>query len=147
LRFGCGEWLKERLSTIKNVDVYHLNTWYDYGSFKVSIGRLYHDVENCFFRIFIKQPDGEYFKIFRATDTAHLEGITARDYDAYSIEHNYNAETVFETIANIESRGGFAHQRGSINTHLSEQQTRDFIFKNRGANSQVVRLHESSTSL
>ena len=142
LRFGCGEWMFPLLEGIKNVDVYELNKWYDYGSFKISIGKLYHDTENCFFRI---EKNG--YKIFRATDTCTLEGITAKNYDLFCIESNYNEDTVYETISELEARGEFAHQRGSLNTHLSEQQSRDFIFKNRGEHSRVLRLHESTSFL
>jgi len=140
LRFGCGAWLAPLLSDIKNVDVYELNKWYDYGAFKVCIGKSYHDVDNCFFRI-----EKKGYKIFRATDTAHLEGIEAKDYDIFAIEHNYDEDTVYQIIERQESQGKFAHQKRSINSHLSEQQARDFIFKNRKETSEVIRLHESKT--
>lgn len=142
LRIGCCSWMLEKVVTFRNVDSFEIGSTYNYGQFQVSPIQLYHDVPNCGYRIFM---DGK--KILHATDTAHLDGITAKGYDLYAIEHNYNAETVFDLIAETESKGGFAHQRGSINSHLSEQQARDFIFKNRGEHSQVVRLHESSTSL
>lgn len=140
LRFGCCEWMLPLLKGIKNVDVYEFGEWYDYGLFKIATGKCYHDVPNCFYRI---EKDG--YKIFRATDTAHLDGITAKNYDIFAIEHNYNEDTVYDTIKRIELSGGYAHQRGSINTHLSEQQARDFIFKNRKETSEVIRLHESKT--
>lgn len=140
LRFGCGEWMVEFLKGIKNVDVYQFGETYNYGSFKISMGKCYHDVPNAFFRIF----KGNH-KIFRATDTAHLDSIEAKGYDLYAIEHNYDEDTVFESIAKIEAGGGFAHQKGAINSHLSEQQARDFIFKNAGENYKVIRLHESKT--
>jgi L-ascorbate metabolism protein UlaG (beta-lactamase superfamily) len=142
LRIGCGEWLADKLQFVKNLDVLEIGSIYDYGIFKISSVKLYHDVPNCGYRIF---KDGK--KIFHATDTSHLEGITAKYYDLYAIESNYDEETVYDTIHELESKGEFAHQHGSINSHLSEQQTRDFIFKNRGKHSQVLRLHESSTSL
>lgn len=147
LRFGCGGWLKENLSSIRNVDIFDLNKWYDYGTFKVSIGKLYHDVENCFFRIFIKQPNGEYFKIFRATDTAHLEGITAKGYDVYAIESNYNEDTIDDTIREKISKGEYAHQIGSRNSHLSEQQCNEFFYSQKGDNSILVRLHQSKSNI
>jgi L-ascorbate metabolism protein UlaG (beta-lactamase superfamily) len=140
LRFGCGAWMLPLLDGIKNVDVYELNKWYDYGAFKVCIGKSYHDVDNCFFRI---EKNG--YKIFRATDSAHLENIEAKDYDLYAIEHNYDEDTVYQIIERQESQGKFAHQKRSINSHLSEQQARDFIFKNRKKTSEVIRLHESKT--
>ncbi len=142
LRVGCCDWLADRLDFVRNLDVYKTGRLYDYGAFKVSPVKLYHDIPTCGYRIF---KDGK--KIFHATDTAHLEGITAKNYDLYAIESNYNEDTVYETISELEARGEFAHQRGSLNTHLSEQQSRDFIFKNRGEHSRVLRLHESTSFL
>lgn len=141
LRIGCGEWLSEKLPFVKNLDVFSIGKIYNYGTFQLSTVKLYHDVPNCGYRIF---KDGK--KVFHATDTSHLEGITAKGYDLYAIEHNYNAETVFEAIYETEAAGGYAHQRGSMNSHLSEQQARDFYFQNRGEHSQIIRLHESSSS-
>lgn len=142
LRIGCGEWMKDKVAMFKKVDILEIGNTYDYGQFQISPVKLYHDVPNCGYRIF---KNGT--KIFHATDTAHLEGITAQGYDLFAIEHNYNEETVFDVIREKESRGEYAHQRGSINSHLSEQKAKDFIFKNRSEFSQVLRLHESSSSL
>lgn len=139
LRFACGEFLTRHLQGIKNIDVLEVGKVYDYGQFKISPIHLYHDVPNFGYRIFKDDT-----KIIHATDTAHLDGITAKDYDLYCIESNYNEDTVFESIESKKARGEFAYQIGSINTHLSEQQARDFIFKNRGEKSKVVRLHESA---
>jgi phosphoribosyl 1,2-cyclic phosphodiesterase len=142
LRFACGEFLTEFLEGIvnaKNIDIMEAGKIYDYGQFKVSPVYLYHDVPNFGYRIFKDDT-----KIIHATDTAHLEGITAKDYSLYAIEANYNEDTIFESIERKKARGEFAYQEGSINSHLSEQQARDFIFKNRGAHSKVLRLHESS---
>lgn len=140
LRFACGEFLADFLKDIKNVDVLEYSKMYDYGFFKISPIKLYHDVPNFGYRIF---KDGT--KIIHATDTAHLDGITAKDYDLYAIESNYNEDTVFENIKRMQSKGEYAYQIGSVKTHLSEQQARDFIFKNRGEKSRVLRLHESSS--
>ena len=131
--------MAEHLKGIRNVDLLELNRWYDYGEFRISIGKLYHDVENAFFRI---EKDG--YKIFRATDTAHLEGIEAKDYNLYAIEHNYNEDTVFESIEKAKATGQFSYQSLAINSHLSEQQAKDFIYKNKGDKYEVLRLHESS---
>lgn len=139
LRFACGKWMVDLLpKNMKNLDVLELNKWYDYGSFKVSIGKLYHDVPNAFFRL-----DKDGYKIFRATDTAHLEGITAKDYDLYAIEHNYDEETIDSIIANSEAKGEFSYKKGAVNTHLSIQQAREFYLDNKKESSQIIRLHES----
>ena len=139
LRFACGEFLAKYLEGIKNVDILESGKIYDYGQFKISPITLYHDVPNFGYRIF----KGEH-KTIHITDTAHLEKIEAKNYDLYAIESNYNEDTIFESIKNKQAKGEYAYQIGSIQTHLSEQQARDFIFKNRGEHSDVLRLHESS---
>lgn len=142
LRFGCGEWMYAYLGGIKNIDYYEAGQVYNYVSFSISPVSLYHDVPNFGYRIFKDRT-----KIIHCTDTCHLEGISAKEYDLYAIEHNYDEETIMERILAKESRGEYAHERGSINSHLSEQQARDFIYKNKGSNSQVLRLHETKTLL
>ena len=132
--------LADKLEGIKNVDILEAGKLYDYGAFQISPIKIWHDVPNFGYRIFKDQT-----KIIHCTDTAHLDGIEAKNYTHYCIEHNYDEDTVFESIAKIEAGGGFAHQKGAINSHLSEQQARDFIFKNAGENYKVVRLHESKT--
>jgi len=99
LRFACGEFLTQHLQGIKNIDVLEVGKVYDYGQFKISPIYLYHDVPNFGYRIFKDQT-----KIIHATDTAHLDGITAKDYDLYCIESNYNEDTVFESIESKKSR-------------------------------------------
>ncbi len=139
LRIGCGPFLADRLKSFRNVDIYEIGKIYDYGCFSVSPVKLYHDCENYGFRIF----KGEY-KIFHATDTAHLKGITAKGYDLYSLEHNYDEDTITDIIAEKESQGRFAYEKGAVNSHLSEQQARQFVFENAGEKYEVLRLHESS---
>lgn len=140
LRIGCCEWMLPHLEGIKNVDVYELGKLYDYGQFKLSPIKLYHDVPNCGYRVF-----KDNHKTIHATDTYTLECITAKGYDLFAIESNYNEDTVWETIERIEAAGGFSHQRGSINTHLSEQSCNEFYYSNRAAHSKLVRLHQTST--
>lgn len=139
LRIGCGSWMIEYLEGLRNIDIYEYGKIYDCGAFKISPVKLYHDVENFGYRIF-----KDNYKIIHCTDTAHLEGITAKNYDLYAIEHNYNEDTIWGSISESESKGEFSHQKDSFNSHLSEQQARDFIFKNKGEKYEVLRLHESS---
>jgi ribonuclease BN (tRNA processing enzyme) len=142
LRFGCCEWMVPYLGEwVKNLDVYHVGIQYEYEDFMISPVKLFHDVPNCGYRIFKDDK-----KIFHATDTAHMEGITAKNYDLYAIEHNYDEETIDGIISRKLEAGEFSHQRESINGHLSEQKARDFIFNNKKENSEVLRLHESLTN-
>lgn len=139
LRFACGEFLSKYLIGIRNVDILESGVMYNYGDFKIKPVTLYHDVPNFGYRIF----KGEH-KTIHITDTSHLDKIEAKGYDLYAIESNYNEDTIFESIERKQKNGEFAYQVGATKSHLSEQQARDFIFKNRGAHSKVVRLHESS---
>ena len=144
LRFAIGSHLKEHFACIKNVDVCEIGKVYDYGSFKISPVMLYHDCQNIGWRIFIKRQNGEYYKIFRATDTKTLSGIEAKGYDLYALEHSYDETIIHETIKSKKEKGEYAYETGVINSHLSEQQARDFIYRNKGENSHIIRLHEHS---
>lgn len=139
LRVACGDFLLEELPCIKNIDVLQVGKIYDYGAFKVSPVKLYHDVPNFGWRIFL--PNGQ--KIFHATDTVHLEGITAKGYDLYAIEHNYCEEYIQQAIEEAHAKGEYTHAYGNINTHLSIQQARAFIETNRKESSEVLELHKS----
>lgn len=138
LRIGCCRWLLSYLSGLKNIDTYQIGKIYNYGSFKVSPFLLYHDVENCGYRIF-----KEDYKIFHATDTAHLEGITAKGYDLYAVEHNHDEEKTKKAIKEAKEKGIFCHATGSVKTHLSYEQAWRFIQDNRKSSSQVIKLHRS----
>lgn len=140
VRIGCGVHMLPFLKGFRNIDIYDAGGNYNYGLFAISPVKLYHDVTNFGYRIFY----GNY-KIFHATDTAHLDGISAKNYDLYAIEHNYNEDAIFDRMERKQSNGEFSYEKRSINSHLSEQAARDFIFKNMGEHSQVLRLHESKT--
>jgi len=139
LRFGCGKFMLEYLIGVRNVDVYEAGKIYDYGLFKISPVVLYHDVPNFGYRIF---KDNK--KIIHATDTFTLEGISARNYELYAIEANYDDETVYSIIEEKSMRGEYAHQRGAINSHLSKQQAQNFVLQNAGNEYDFVMLHQSS---
>ena len=97
-------------------------------------------MENCGYRIFT-----ENYKIFHATDTAHLQGITAKNYDLYAIEHNYDEWKVQNAIEEARKEGKYCHAIGSIETHLSWQQAREFINQNKKENSEILELHQSKS--
>ena len=139
LRIACADFLLERLEGLNNIDILQVGRLYDYGAFKVSPVKLYHDVPNVGWRIFLNNGQ----KIFHATDTAHLEGITAKGYDLYAIEHNYCEEYIQQAIEEARANGEYTHAYGNINTHLSIQQARAFIEANRKEISEVLELHKS----
>lgn len=145
LRFGCCEWLVENLLKCNvnpvNIDVLDICKTYDYGAFKVVPVKLYHDVPNCGYRIFM---NGE--KAFYATDTNTLKGISAKGYDLYMVEANYADEEIRERIREKESKGEYAYERSVLHTHLSRQKCDDFIYENIGSNGEYVYLHQHEQS-
>lgn len=141
LRFGCCSWLVADLLKCgvskRNIDVYEIGKVYDYKAFKVSPIKLYHDVPQCGYRIF---ADGK--KAMYATDTAHLQGISAKGYDLYLLEANYEQSELQERIRAKEENGGYIYEYNIPDRHLSKEQADEFIFENMGVNSKYVYLHE-----
>ena len=39
IRIGCGSWMLELLEGFKNVDVFDFGKWYNYGTFRLAIGK------------------------------------------------------------------------------------------------------------
>ena len=144
IRWICCEWLKQDLLNmgILNVTVVELNSVLQIKIEPfviVSPFILYHDAPNCGWRIMVDK-----FKIFHATDTNTLEGISARGYDLYAIEHNYDEDTIHDLIREKKELGQFSYEEGAINSHLSFQQAAQFIKENATKEHIVLKLHISS---
>ena len=140
IRFACGSFLLDKVKHLRNVDVLEAGNIYNYGQFKISPVTLYHDVSNFGYRIM----KGEH-RTIHVTDTGHLQGITAPGYNLYAIEHNYDADSIDERIKAKTDAGEFSHEKGVINSHLSEQQAQDFIYQNKIGDAHVLKLHKSTT--
>lgn len=140
LRFGCCEWLVNDLVTAgvpkQSIDVLEIGKIYDYKAFKVSPIKLYHNVPNCGYRIF---ANGE--KAIYATDTEHLQGITAKDYDLYMIEANYTDEDLQERINAKLEAGEYSYELNVASRHLSHEQASEWLMENMSAKSEYVFLH------
>ena len=141
LRFGCCEWLVSILVDCdvseRNIDVFEIGKVYDYGVFKVSPIKLYHNVKNCGYRLFFGTEKAMY-----ATDTEHLEGITAKDYDLYMIEANYEDEELQERINAKMETGEYCYELNVASRHLSHEQASDFLLENMKTDSEYVFLHQ-----
>lgn len=141
LRFGCCEWLDEELVNCgvnkKNIDVLKIGKWYKYNDFKVSPVLLYHNVEQCGYRLHINNK-----KMFYATDTNSLEGIYAKDYDYYFIEANYEEEEIIERIKAKEMLGIYSYEKDVIENHLSKEKCDRFLYENMGENSNYIYMHQ-----
>lgn len=140
LRFGCCEWLVKDLLNAgvdkKHIDVYKIGRIYDYGTFKVSPIKLYHDVPNAGYRLFVGQEKAIY-----ATDTGHLQGITAKDYDLYLIESNYTEDDLEQRIIEKTASGQYCYELHVAERHLSHEQASEFLLANMGQNSEYCFLH------
>lgn len=141
LRFGCCKWLVNDLLTlgvqVGNVDIYQVGKWYSYTAFQVATLNLYHDVQNCGYRVQIKGDRAIYM-----TDTATVEGVQAKNYNLYLVEANYIEEEIKEKIKAKEELGEYAYERRVIQTHLSKEQCDKFLLDNMGDNSEYAYLHQ-----
>lgn len=140
LRFACCEWLVPELVSCnvseRNIDVLEIGKIYDYTAFKVSPVKLYHDVPNCGYRLFFGEKKALY-----ATDTEHLDGITAKDYDLYLIEANYKTDEMEERIRAKQEAGEYSYEMNATTRHLSKEQADEFLIENMGAHSRYEYLH------
>lgn len=140
VRFGCGWWLVEPLVSAgvekKNIDVLDEGTMYGYGICNVIPFRLVHNVHNCGYKLHF--PHG---KVFYATDTNSLDGVSAPNYDLYLVEANYEDEEIRERIAEKKLNGEYIYEYAAMQNHLSKAKCNDFLAKNMGPNSVFVYLH------
>lgn len=140
LRFGCCRWLVPELRKCgveaANIDVFNFNVSYGYGICNVIPFRLNHNAPNCGYKLHF--PHG---KVFYATDTNDLNGITARNYDLYLVEANYIDEEIQQRIAAKKENGEYAYERQVLQNHLSKAKCDDFIYKNIGRGGEYVYLH------
>ena len=141
LRFACCKWLVKELVECgvkkENIDVLTIGNKYNYKLFKVVPIKLYHDVPNCGYRIFINNR-----KVIYMTDTRTLEGIVAKDYDLYLVEGNYLEEELNQRIEMKLAKCEFIYENRVKQTHLSKEYTSNWLMENMGDNSEYVFMHE-----
>ena len=141
LRFACCDWLLPVLIGCgvqkKNIDLLKVGKIYNYGAFKLSPIKLYHDVDNCGWRIFIGAEKAVYI-----TDTSTVQGITAKDYDLYLIEANYSEPEIQERIKAKEVLGQYIYEYRVLRTHLSKEECDQWLLENIGENSEYVYIHQ-----
>ncbi len=141
LRFTCCEWLLKPLLECgvnrKNIDVLQIGTRYDYKLFKVVPIKLYHDVPQCGYRVLFND-----YKVFYATDTKTLKGISAKNYDLYLVEGNYDEDEIEQRIKEKRQNCEYTYEFRVKDSHLSKQQASEFLLNNMGENSEYVFMHE-----
>ncbi len=140
LRFACCRWLAAGLAAAgvpaRNIDVLEPEIMYRYGICNVIPVPLVHNVPNCGYKIHF--PAG---KVFYATDTNSLNGITAKHYDLYMVEANYEDDEIRARIAEKKATGKYPYELQAMHNHLSKAKCDDFIYRNIGPGGEYVYLH------
>ncbi|MEA4932591.1 MAG: MBL fold metallo-hydrolase [Lawsonibacter sp.] len=140
LRFGCCEWLLGPLATLgiqkSRIDVYEPGTWYSYGAVMISPFAVFHDVENCGYRV---KAGGE--SALYVTDTGSLDGVEAKGYDLYMIEANYEDEEIRQRLQSKLERGEYAYEYRAMAGHLSKEKADAWLAENAVPGSRYVYLH------
>lgn len=142
LRFACCEWMLPHLYGIvglKQIDLLTIDTWYDYGTLKLSPIELYHDVPNCGYRL-----DFDGHRVFYATDTGTLDGIEAKEYDLYMVEANHKQTELEAKVKEKQEKGEFCYELRAFENHLSQEQAEDWIYQNIGLNGKYIFMHQHS---
>ena len=145
LRFGCCEWMVPYLVSAgvspTVIDIYAplFGSVYAYDKCRIFISAspLYHDVENCGYRI---TRDG--VQILYATDTCSLDHVTAPNYDLYLIEANHTEEELAERIQRKTESGEYVYEHRVEYTHLSRESADAWLAMNAGRKSKVIYLHQ-----
>lgn len=141
LRWCCCKWLLGDLIkcgvNTSNIDALEIGKIYNYGLFKISPVKLYHNVPNCGYRIFTDNK-----KILYATDTNTLDGISAKGYDLYMLEANHTLEDIEKRIKDKQENGEYAYEIEAKKNHLCKEKTDEFLYEMMGNKSEYVYLHQ-----
>ncbi len=141
LRFAGGAWLLRDMVDAgiskRNIDVLECGKMYGYGIASIIPVMLNHDVPNCGYKIHFAGA-----KVFYATDTNDLNGISARGYDLYLVEANYEEEEIHRRIKEKEIEGAYAYEKSVLHNHLSKEKCDAWIYANAGHTSEYIYLHQ-----
>lgn len=141
LRWVSPPWLVPELLkyvSAKMIDIAHPGKALVYGQFHLFIEEAFHDVKNCCYHVHF--ANGE--KLFYATDTSSLDGISAKNYSLYMVEANYEDDEIMQRIADKKNIGEYSYEERVLRTHLSKAKADDFIYKNIGPDSEYIYLHK-----
>lgn len=144
LRFGCCEWLVEKLIEC-GVDKLNIDLFTPFeGKHYINIAsiesfNLSHDVPNCGWKL--QFDNGKSY--FYATDTCSLKGVVAKNFDMYFVEANYiDKADLEERKRNHIENGEFYYEDRVERIHLSQVDAYDWLIQNMGENSQYIFMHE-----
>lgn len=82
------------------------------------------------------------YKAIYMTDTNTVEGISAKNYDLYLLEANYDDEEMQERIKKKQQECQYVYEFRAKDNHLSKQQASEFLLENMGENSEYVFMHK-----
>ncbi len=140
LRFGCGKWMVKPLVDAgvakTQIDILEESKMNMYGICNVIPVMLSHDVPNYGYKLHFANG-----KVFYATDTGSLDGISAKGYDLYLCESNYQDDELRARMDEKLAEGRYAYEQRTMRYHLSKQQCDDWLYRNMGRNSEYVYLH------
>ena len=141
IRFACGSWLVPHLvqAGIKptQIDVVKPGLFHMYGPVSICPVQLVHDVPNIGYKLHFDTG-----KVFYATDTYNLNGISAKNYDLYMVEANYENMEMQQRIDDQQAVGEYAYEIRARRNHLSKEKCNDWLYANMGYNSEYVYIHQ-----
>ena len=127
---------------LRHITVDDNNTiWLEKDKLHITLNNLYHDIPNKAIHIHDIEND---VKGLYATDTNHLIGITAKDYDWYCIEYNHDTEVHQDLIKNASSKAVKDRFSNALVSHLSFEQCDQFIQNNAKIGSEIMKVHLST---
>lgn len=136
----CGQWLEYATKGLETSRIVYceFGKSYKVGNNIFSMVKAFHDTENCGWKIQIGDK-----KIFHMTDTYTLDGVSAKDYDLYVLEGNFDEETIQREIEEAYEKGEFTYKVGVPNSHLSFQKAYRFFYLNKKNDSELKIIHMS----
>lgn len=123
----------------KNVYKLNPNVWYDLKAFKVKTQPVFHDVQNHCIHIEINGKKAIYI-----VDTNNVNNITAKNYDLFLIENNYQKDVLQKHIDECEDENKLYYLNRVPKTHLSAEECNSFLIENMGDNSEFCYIHQST---
>jgi len=145
LKIVCGNWLVNLLVELgvnkKNIFVLDLNKKYDLGKYIFEIVPAIHDVDNCGYKITVKETN---YRIFHITDTSDVSHLEAKNFDLFCIENNYVTSLLEQHIAECNDKNKLFYLERARRTHLSNEQANSFLIENMGNNSEYCYIHKSN---
>lgn len=113
------------------------NEVFEYKGYRFALIKLYHDVPNYGLRILHDDIKGIYI-----TDTAHYEGIVAKNYDFFVVEANYDEVKHLKLAENSKNPARYTN---AFNSHASIEQCDQFLDLNAKEGSEILKVHLSTS--